>query len=226
MAGEPRPVENTRPLRVTFFGVSTLLIEAGEDQLLVDGFFTRPRFLKSVLSRLAPDQGMIAKRLDRNGVMRLHAILTAHAHHDHALDTAMVAKIANERMSLRGDPAVTIVGTASTVNLMRASKLSLSAVIPPSGVAQDFGPFQVTAYVAPHGPALPFVERLLSGTISPDANLPLSLAAHKDTSSLSYFIEYGDTRIFISPSAGAPNEQLRCSDVVFLGIGGGSRLRR
>ena len=54
-------------LRVTFLGVSTLLLDDGETAILTDGFFTRPNSRQLFLEKIAPDTALIAKTLQRRG---------------------------------------------------------------------------------------------------------------------------------------------------------------
>src|SRR5689334_10779869 len=46
-------------VRVTFFGVSTLLIDDGETQILIDGFFSRYSMTKVLTSDISSDTAVI-----------------------------------------------------------------------------------------------------------------------------------------------------------------------
>ncbi len=221
------------PLEISYFGVSTLVFKAGDDQLLVDGYFTRPKLGPTVFGKLKPDTGLIKQRLQQAGVRRLHAILVAHAHHDHALDSADIAKLTrpdSDSSPLEPTEAI-VVGTRSTANLMLASKLHERQTCEPvPGQPYRLGPFRVTAYRADHGPALGVLEYILSGDTPADRRLPAHFGAYNDEENLSYLIEYGGHRVLVHPSAGLPRASgpdwhgarptLPNAEIVFLGIGG------
>src|SRR5689334_7553348 len=66
-------------LRVTFLGVSTLYIRDQSAAILIDGFFTRPGLLRTATAKIGPDQQRIASALDKAGITKLDAIITAHS---------------------------------------------------------------------------------------------------------------------------------------------------
>lgn len=49
------------PLRATFVGVSTILLFAGRDAVLIDSFFTRPSYLPVFLGKIQPDEKIVAR---------------------------------------------------------------------------------------------------------------------------------------------------------------------
>ncbi len=46
-AWQPKTGTSVHGLTVKFFGVSTLLLDDGHDQILIDGFFSRPSLVAS-----------------------------------------------------------------------------------------------------------------------------------------------------------------------------------
>ncbi len=46
----------TGGIKVSFFGTSTLLIDDGETQLLIDGFISRPSIIQVLTSKLSTDE--------------------------------------------------------------------------------------------------------------------------------------------------------------------------
>lgn len=223
------PGAASEPLQIIYFGVSTLLFTAGDDQLLVDGFFTRPRTGKMLFGRVRPDTALIEDRLRNADVRRLHAVLVAHAHHDHGMDAAAIAKATRTRVGLRQQTNAVVVGTQSTVNLALAGGLGAdqTCVAIPDKTLR-FGPFDVRPVAADHGPAFPLLTWLLHGTTPPTIRLPAWFGDYKDTQNLSYQITYGERSILVHPSAGlpprAPGQKSRPplpkAELVFLGIGG------
>ena len=77
-------------LKVTFLGVSTVLLDDGETALMTDGFFSRPDFFRLVLG-VSPNESRINKALAAGKITSLDALLVAHSHHDHAMDVGVVA---------------------------------------------------------------------------------------------------------------------------------------
>ncbi|WP_237737190.1 MBL fold metallo-hydrolase [Rhodococcus sp. 21391] len=74
-------------MHATFLGVSTILLSDGETSLMTDGFFSRPPLLRSVLRPLRPDGAAVDRALTRTRTDRLAAVLVAHSHYDHAMDS-------------------------------------------------------------------------------------------------------------------------------------------
>src|SRR5262245_4815717 len=102
-AAEPRPTPfnckqlapapaQPNALRVMFLGVSTLLFDDGETQVMTDGFFSRPDILTVGFREIEPNLGRISSALQRAGVSRLAAVIPLHTHYDHALDAPEVAR--------------------------------------------------------------------------------------------------------------------------------------
>ncbi|MFC0452562.1 MBL fold metallo-hydrolase [Rhodococcus jostii] len=88
-------------MRATFLGVSTVLLSDGETAVMTDGFFSRPPLLRSVLRPLRPDRAAIDRALARVRTDRLAAVLVAHSHYDHALDSPIVAQRTGGNSSVR-----------------------------------------------------------------------------------------------------------------------------
>jgi L-ascorbate metabolism protein UlaG (beta-lactamase superfamily) len=98
----------TDQLTARFFGTSTLLFDDGEEAILIDGFFSRPRFWQLVFQPLRQKSQVEVKAI-LDPVLRgkLKAVAVAHAHHDHALDSSCVSLAYDARL----------VGSSSVLNL-------------------------------------------------------------------------------------------------------------
>jgi len=98
-------------LKVSFFGVSTLLFQTENSAVLIDGFFSRPDF--SLIGKIEPNPEVIGKALSNAGIatcadqsisnglhnkIKLDAIYVVHSHFDHALDIAEVAALTGARV--------------------------------------------------------------------------------------------------------------------------------
>lgn len=99
-AAEPPapPRRRAGELRVTYLGVSTLLLDDGETAVLTDGFFTRPGLLRTLTGRVRSDPRRIGAALARAGITTLDAVFVVHSHYDHALDAAAVAAATGARL--------------------------------------------------------------------------------------------------------------------------------
>lgn len=199
------------PVTVTFHGVSTLMFSAGDDRILIDGFFSRPR--RFLFNAIVSDRGRIERGLGPDP-SSVRAVLTAHAHHDHALDTALLADLAREAV---------IVGTPSVARLARAGGVDHGRLCAPSnGDEMVFGGFRVTAFHVEHGNGVPIVSRILDRPMPEDApSGPAWWPRFQDDRNLSFLIEHGGRRFLVHPSAGARRYPALdpAPEVVFAGLG-------
>lgn len=129
--------------RVTWIGVSTLLIDDGTTALMIDGFFTRPGVRRVLVGRIAPRPQTVARCLRRAGVTRLAAVICAHSHFDHALDAPTVC----------AQTGATLVGSQSTANIGLGQGLAHSRILVPEPDRRlAFGAFNVTMIEGIHHP--------------------------------------------------------------------------
>jgi L-ascorbate metabolism protein UlaG (beta-lactamase superfamily) len=192
-------------LRVRFMGVSTLLLEDGDKAILVDGFFSRPKRL--ILSSIKPDAGRIDTALRWAGASRVDAVLVAHSHYDHAMDSAVIAK----RFG------ALLVGSRSTAMIAPADELGEKMKVVKGGDSFGLGRFRVTAIASRHG-----FPNLAPGSIERKLEPPAHAYAYKEGTSLSYLVEHGGLRILIHGTAGFGECDMNGieADVVLMGVGG------
>ena len=130
-------------VRVTFLGVSTLLVEDGENKLMTDGFFSRPGLLQLKLGRLKTNRARVTQALARVGVAELDALFVAHSHFDHALDSALVAQTTG----------ADLYGSQSTLRIAESQDFDTSRFrLIETGSPVQLGRFTVTAIPAQHSP--------------------------------------------------------------------------
>ncbi|MDQ2856130.1 MAG: MBL fold metallo-hydrolase [Acidobacteriota bacterium] len=197
--------EETGKLRVTFLGVSSLLFDDGDTQILTDGFFTRPGKLRTFFTRIEPDPTLIAGYLERAGINQLKAVIVLHSHYDHALDATFVARRTGAEL----------IGSQSTANIGDTHGLSITIVR--EGEVLTRGRFKITLIRSNHVPSW----------FSPkdDIHTPLALPARqrnfKEGEVYSVFIEHDGKTILVQGSAGYIPGGLagRHADIVFLAIG-------
>ena len=137
----------TPSLKVTFLGLSTVLLDDGETALMTDGFFSRPGKLQTFLGRVEPDLQAITQGLQRagipGGVGKLAAVIPVHSHYDHVMDAPEVAR----------RTGALLLGSESTANVGRGAGLAESQIrVARLGEPQQFGRFTVTRYPSRHAP--------------------------------------------------------------------------
>lgn len=201
----------TGQVRVTFLGVSSLLIDDGGSQILVDGFFTRPGRLATLFGKVGPDEAVIAAVLRRAHAGRIKAVIVAHGHHDHALDAATVAAGCGARL----------IGSETVGLLAEAANWPFELARPNKAFRVDR--FRITPLVSPHATCrLPTPCFLYAGTLKGPLSPPAHSWRYKSGVNYSYLVEHeGGLRLLVHPSAAAPDGGLKGADadVVFLGAG-------
>lgn len=216
--GTPFAHQELPGLRVTFLGVSSLLFSDGENAILTDGFFSRPRKVSTLFDRLTPNRDLIAHCLRRAGATRLKAVIVLHSHFDHALDAPEVAL---------QQPDACLVGSDSTANIARGYGLPEERIrVIQDGKVETFGPFQIKLLRSEHSPlsllaSLGIEHVLFDGEINQPLEQPAHFWEYKEGGSYSLLVEYGGRSILVQASAGFKRGALAGSraDVIFLGIG-------
>lgn len=199
-------------LKVRFFGVSTLLFDNGQDQILIDGFFSRPSLWQVLTSKLSSNSNLIDQLIQHYELHRTQAVLVSHSHYDHALDLAEIAKQLPQTM---------IIGSISSLNIaqsqpeIKTSQLQTVKAWRP----QKFNHFQITAIPSQHTPPT-LVNNDLGEEIKHSFHFPAKFSAFKEGGSFDYLIEHQGQRILVKASTGFIPKQYQNMqvDVLFLGI--------
>ncbi|MFN2426191.1 MAG: MBL fold metallo-hydrolase [Candidatus Binatia bacterium] len=194
-------------LRVTFLGVSTLLLRDATAAVMIDGFFSRPGLLATAAGKIGPDRQRIQAALAAAGVDRLDAVVTVHSHFDHAMDTPVVAEITG----------AVVVGSLSTANIARGQGIAEDRLRIVTGTqSMRFGDLTVTLIPSqhfPHGQAM--------GEITAPLIPPARALDYLEGGSFSILVERESKAILVQGSAGHVAGALagHRADVVFLGVG-------
>ncbi|GAB2936524.1 MBL fold metallo-hydrolase [Micromonospora polyrhachis] len=214
-------------LRVTFLGVSTLLIQDGETALLVDGFFSRPGKVRTLLGRIAPDPAIIDRSLRRAGITRLAAVIVGHSHYDHVMDAPVVA--ARTGAVLVGSPSTRMVALGVRQSAGDALQSAGGAgrgpsaglddsriLVPAEGEPLAFGRFTVTLIRSEHVPPHRF-----SGELTHPVTPPVRASTYRMGRCHSLLFAHDQGRILVQGSAGFRSGALvrQQADVAYLGIG-------
>ncbi len=197
------------PLKLTWAGVTTLLIDDGASALMTDGFFSRPSLVSVGLGQIAPSASRIDDSLNRLGVDRLDAVLPVHTHYDHAMDSAAVAERTGAR--LVGGESAAQVGIGGG---LPADRL----VVATPGEPVALGAYDVTLVEAEHCPPDRF-----PGVITEPVVPPVKTSAYKCGEAWSTLVHHrpSDRRLLIVGSAGFVPGALagHRAEVVYLGVG-------
>lgn len=211
-AWQPQTGISVHGLTVKFFGVSTLLLDDGHDQILIDGFFSRPS-LWQVLSRpIQSDRLLLEQLVQRHELSRTKAILVSHSHYDHVLDVPALLEML---------PETAVVGSPSTLNIARANPQVTPQQLQPvkPGQVQQWGHFQITAIPSQHTPPTVVNDDLGKELLQP-LTLPAKFSEFKEGGSFDYLIEHARYKILVKASTGFIPDQFKNLqvDTLFLGI--------
>ena len=216
----PAPPENSASVTATWLGVTTLLFDDGETQILIDGFFSRPTLADAVLGRpVVNDAATINYAMHEFRMRRLAAIIPVHSHFDHAMD---VGAIANRS-------SASVIGSETTANIARGAGVPEDQIIIVElDQAYEFGEFRVRILRSKHAPIGWRGNPPLPGTIDEPLEIPQPLSAWKEGASYSIVIEHPQGTTVVQGSAGFIERGLEgiAADVVMLSVGGLTTLDR
>ncbi len=201
-------------VKVTWLGVTTLLFDDDETQILIDGFFSRPSILDVIFSRpVVSDMFTINYALDEFRVRRRAAVSPLHSHYDHAMD---VGAIANRS-------SASVVGTESTANIARGAGVPDEQIIlVTNGDSLEFGQFTVTFITSRHVPNGFGDDHLLAGFMSEPLIQPAEVTEWREGGSWSVLISHPLGTTLVQGSAGFIEDALAetRADVVMMSIAG------
>ncbi len=202
----------------TFLGVTTILLDDGTTAIMTDAFFSRPS-MAQMLAPIGPNDKRIDDSLrgarvsrasdvpNRPHTRKLDALMVAHSHYDHALDSGRVAK----------RTGALLVGSNSTKNIGLGEDLAPTG-IETIGDGSRFacGSFKITVVASPHAE-----KNRFKGEIDKPLIPPKYVGAYKEGGNYSFLIQHRGLNILIHPSATAVSKSFNDvrADVVFLAIG-------
>ncbi len=216
----PAPPENSASVIATWLGVTTLLFDDGETQILIDGFFSRPTLADSLFRRpVVNDAATINYAMHEFRMRRLAAIIPVHSHFDHAMD---VGAIANRS-------SASVIGSETTANIARGAGVPEDQIIVVElDETYQFGEFSVRILRSKHAPIGWRGNPPLPGTIDEPLTVPQPISAWREGASYSIVIEHPQGTTLVQGSAGYVEEGLEgvAADVVMLSVGGLTTLDR
>jgi L-ascorbate metabolism protein UlaG (beta-lactamase superfamily) len=205
---------------VTWFGITTMLFDDGETQILIDGTFSRLSITDIVtLRRVSSDIGRINHALAEYRFDRLAAIIPAQSHFDHAMDVGDIANRTN----------AVLLGSESTAFIARGANVPVDQYqILANGESRQFGAFTITLIESRHAPIGFGGNGWLPGQIEAPLVQPARITAWQEGVSYSILIAHPRGTALVQASGGFVKNNLRglSADVAFLGIAGLSGLGR
>ncbi len=199
---------------VTWLGISTLLFDDGDTQILIDGTFTRIRPTDlAPLQTISSDVATINYALSKYRVDRLAAIVPAHSHFDHAMD---IGYIANRTSAV-------ILGSQSTANIAKGADVPVDQYQTlAAGETRQFGDFTITLLASRHAPIGTDDEAWFPGTIDTPLRQPAHVSEWREGVTWSILVGHPRGTTLIKGSAGFIEGELQgvSADVAILGIAG------
>lgn len=212
-------VEPADAVAVTWLGVSTLLFDDNETQILIDGLFTHPGIRDHLSREISSDIANINYVIARFRIDHLAAIVPVHSHFDHAMDIGMVANRSS----------AVVLGSESTANIALGANVPVDQYqILANGESRKFGDFEITLIVSRHAPLAGGGKPWFPGKISKPLVQPAPTSEWKEGLTYSVLIAHPRGTTLIQASAGYLKGNLDpvSADVVMLGVAGLSRLGR
>lgn len=207
----PLAHELDSPVTATWFGVTTLLFDDGETQILVDGFVSRPALFQVLTGRpVSNDIATINYFLNEYRIRRLAALIPVHSHYDHAMD---VGAIGNRT-------SASILGSESTAQVARGAGVPEDQiVVVENGAEYAFGQFTVTFLESNHAPIGFRGSIPLPGPIVEPLTAPAPIGAWREGGSYSIVIAHPGGSTLVHGSGGIKEAALDDVevDVVMLG---------
>lgn len=199
---------NGNEVKVTFFGVSTLLFDDGETQILIDGFFSRPSMVRALFTKIESDTAQINRMVSEYKMDRVKGIFVTHSHYDHGFDVAYTTR----------RTGATLYGSLSTLNIGRGGGVPedhLSLYVPFREI--QLGKFTVQVIPSKHSGGN--AQKDDGVIIDKPLNQPAKIKAYTEGGSFDFYIRHNGRSIYVKPS---PNyiqgalDTIR-ADVVFIG---------
>ena len=211
IARAPTTHDLASPVTATWFGVTTLLFDDGETQILFDGFISRPTLFQVLTQRpVSSDFATINYFLNEYRIRRLAALIPVHSHYDHAMD---VGAIGNRT-------SASILGSGSTAQIARGAGVPEDQiVVVEDGAEYTFGQFTVSFFESNHAPIGLRGSIPLAGTIDEPLTTPTPIGSWREGTSYSIVISHPSGSTLVHGSGGIKEAALDDVevDVVMLG---------
>lgn len=204
---------------VTWLGISTLLFDDGETQILTDATFSRFGVARLLLLPVRSDIARINYMIDEYRMNRVSAIVPLHSHFDHAMDAGHVAN----------RTGAVVLGSESSANVARGSSVPVDQYqILDFGESRYFGNFTITLLESRHAPLSGPGDYWFPGIIAEPLVQPARVHKWQGGATYSLLLSHPSGTALVVGSAGYVDGTLdaHAADVAFLSIAGLSALGR
>lgn len=183
-------------LHVTWFGTSTLLFDDGKDQLMVDGFFSRPSAFKAGFGKLRVDKQLVQAYLKKHDISRLRGIFVCHSHYDHSMDAPYVAELTAAKVHGSASTGVICKGYGLPDSLFRIFSCFDTLAI---------GKFNVVVLPSIHTPPFSILGKsnatdVKNPTVSKPFTYPSKEQAYIEGGTFDFYIVHQDYKMMIKAS--------------------------
>lgn len=201
-------VRSSETLSIRWLGTACHKLEYAGRTLVIDPFVSRPRF-RQLLRPLRSDEHAIARWIpDACGVV------VGHAHYDHLLDGAAVAK----------KTGAIVLGSRSTARVALGQGVERGRIRATNehGLATEVGPFAVELVPSRHAKILLGRASPFPGEIARTPRRPMRIHEYRDGGALGVLVRAGGTTVYHNGSADLVDAELdgKRADVVIAGIAG------
>jgi len=198
----------------TWLGVTTVLFDDGETQILIDGFFSRVSLADALLfRRVNSDIATINYALAQFRMNRLAAIVPGHSHYDHAMD---VGRLANRTSAV-------VLGSESTANIVRGANVPVDQYqILGDGEVRQFGNFTIKLIASRHVPIASEDEEIFPGIIELPLRQPARISQYRTGVVWSVLLSHPRGTTLLTSSAGFIPGKLdgETADVAMISVAG------
>jgi L-ascorbate metabolism protein UlaG (beta-lactamase superfamily) len=206
--------ERGSAVTATWLGVTTVLFDDGETQILIDGAFTRINPMQfALLQTVRSDIATINYALSNFRMNRLAAIVPVHSHFDHAMD---IGHVTNRTSAV-------ILGSESTANIARGAQVPVDQYqILADGETRQFGEFTIKLIASIHAPVGFNNEEFFTGIIAQPLAQPARISAWKTGVAWSIIIGHPRGTTLVQGSSGFIENKLTTEtvDVAMLSLAG------
>ena len=216
---EKQDISTEGELKLTYFGVSTILISDGNNKILIDGFMSRPKLEDLIIGQIEPNEKALSSFIADYKLQDLDVIIPVHSHHDHAMDAPFIAS----------KTGALLWGSDSTLKInAEAYGESRKVISTTDTLFKEFGEFKITLLPSKHT-SIPWPISAIIGmneNIDEPFTFPASLGDFKEGQSYSVFIEHSKASIFIHANTSVVptfNKPFK-ADWLFMGIARFDRL--
>ena len=203
-------------VRVRSLGVTTLLFDDGETQLLFDANVTRPGIRRAYFGKMEPNRELVRGLAAQYGMQRLKAIFISHTHFDHVLDMPVFA----------GLTGAEVYGSRSTLNIARGNGVSEEKLrLFEAGGEYRVGNFTVRVIRSIHSPAH-FYNNDLGVELDHPVTFPARISSMPEGGSYDFHVTVNGRTFMIRPSCNFIPDALKGfrADVFFYSIAQMSKL--